>query len=94
MYSKLDIIKTVYIKTQVIGNGVKNIIHDIINRDSMNENEYHVLTEHEKHLIRTILHMLDKSHLLSNADEQFNNKFQILLGEYNASNNSKYYEIN
>ena len=77
------------VKTQVIGNGVKNIIHDITNNDNMNEKDYHVLTEHEKHLIRTILHMLDKSHLLSNADEQFNNKFQILLGEYNASNNSE-----
>ena len=77
------------VKTQVIGNGVKNIIHDITNNDNMNENDYHVLTEHEKHLIRTILNMLEKSHLLSNADEQFNNKFQILLGEYNASNNSE-----
>ena len=77
------------VKTQVIGNGVKNIIHDITNNDNMNENDYHVLTEHEKHLIRTILNMLEKSHLLSNADEQFNNKFQILLGEYNAGNNSE-----
>ena len=77
------------VKTQVIGNGVKNIIHDITNNDNMNEKDYHVLTEHEKHLIRTILNMLEKSHLLSNADEQFNNKFQILLGEYNAANNSE-----
>ena len=77
------------VKTQVIGNGVKNIIHDIMSNDNMNEKDYHVLTEHEKHLIRTILNMLEKSHLLSNADEQFNNKFQILLGEYNASNNSE-----
>ena len=73
------------VKTQVIGNGVKNIIHDITNNDNMN----HVLTEHEKHLIRTILNMLEKSHLLSNAEEQFNNKFQILLAEYNAGNNSE-----
>ena len=33
--------------------------------------------------------MLEKSHLLPNADEQFNHKFQILLGEYNAGNNSE-----
>ena len=77
------------VKTQVIGNGVKNIISDIMNNDNMNEKDYHVLTEHEKHLIRTILNMLEKSHLLSNADEQFNNKFQILLSEYNAGNNSE-----
>jgi hypothetical protein len=33
--------------------------------------------------------MLDKSHLLSNADEEFNERFQILLSEYNAENNSE-----
>ena len=77
------------VKTQVIGHGVKNIIHSIINDDTMNEKEYHVLTEQEKHLIRTILNMLDKSHLLSNADEEFNERFQILLSEYNAGNNSE-----
>ena len=77
------------VKSQVIGNGVKQIIHNILNNDSLNEKDYHVLTEHEKHLIRSILNMLEKSHLLSNADEQFNDKFQILLGEYNAGNNSE-----
>lgn len=77
------------VKTQVIGHGVKNIIHSIINNDDMNQKEYHVLTEQEKHLIRTILNMLDKSHLLSNADEEFNERFQILLSEYNAGNNSE-----
>ncbi len=77
------------VKSQVIGNGVKQIIHNILNNDSLNEKDYHVLTEHEKHLIRTILNMLEKSHLLSNADEQFNTKFQILLGQYNAGNNSE-----
>ena len=77
------------VKSQVIGNGVKQIIHNILNNDSLNEKDYHVLTEHEKHLIRTILNMLEKSHLLSNADEQFNNKFQILLGQWNAGNNSE-----
>jgi hypothetical protein len=77
------------VKTQVIGNGVKNIIHSIINNDDMNQKDYHVLTQQEKHLIRTILNMLDKSHLLSNADEEFNERFQILLSEYNAGNNSE-----
>jgi hypothetical protein len=77
------------VKTQVIGHGVKNIIHSIINNDDMDQNDYHVLTEQEKHLIRTILNMLDKSHLLSNADEAFNERFQILLSEYNAGNNSE-----
>jgi len=73
----------------VIGNGVKNIIHNIIHDDNMNQKEYHVLTEHEKHLIRTILNMLKKPHLLSDADGQFNDQFQILLGEWNAGNNSE-----
>ena len=77
------------VKTQVIGNGVKNIIHNIINDNNMNQNDYHVLTQQEKHLIRTILNMLDKNHLVSNADEEFNERFQILLSEYNAGNNSE-----
>ena len=33
--------------------------------------------------------MLDKSHLLGSADQQFNDQFQILIGEYNAGNNSE-----
>ena len=77
------------VKTQVVGNGVKNILQKVVNNASMDQKEYHVLTEPEKHLIRTILNMLDKSHLLSNADQQFNDQFQILIGEYNAGNNSE-----
>ncbi len=77
------------IKTQIIGSGVKNIINNIINDDKMDEKEYHTLSQNEQHLIRTILHMLEKSHLIKNKDEEFNEKFQILLGEYNAGNNSE-----
>ena len=77
------------IKTQIVGNGVRNIISNIINDDTMNEKEYHELTENEKHLIRTILNMLEKSHLIKNKDQEFNEKFQILLGSYNAGNNSE-----
>jgi hypothetical protein len=33
--------------------------------------------------------MLQKSHLIKNKDEEFNEKFQILLGSYNAGNNSE-----
>jgi hypothetical protein len=77
------------IKTQIIGSGVKNIISNIIDNDTMDEKEYHELTENEKHLIRTILNMLEKSHLIKNKDEEFNEKFQILLGSYNAGNNSE-----
>ena len=77
------------IKTQIIGSGVKNIINKIINNHNMDQTEYDDLTENEKHLIRTILNMLEKSHLLSKKDEEFNEKFQILLGSYNAGNNSE-----
>jgi len=76
------------IKTQIIGDGVKKIINNVIN-DNMNQTEYDDLTENEKHLIRTILNMLEKSHLIKNQDEEFNEKFQILLGSYNAGNNSE-----
>jgi hypothetical protein len=33
--------------------------------------------------------MLEKSHLISNKDEEFQEKFQILLAEYNSGNNSE-----
>jgi hypothetical protein len=69
------------VKTQIVGNGV--------NDDTMDEKEYHNLTENEKHLIRTILNMLEKSHLIKNKDQEINEKFQILLGSYNAGNNSE-----
>ena len=55
----------------------------------MNEKEYDDLTDNERHLIRTILNMLEKSHLIKNQDQEFNEKFQILLGSYNAGNNSE-----
>jgi hypothetical protein len=55
----------------------------------MDQTEYDDLTENEKHLIRTILNMLEKSHLIKNKDEKFNERFQILLGSYNAGNNSE-----
>jgi hypothetical protein len=77
------------IKTQIVGNGVKNILNNIIDNDNMDEKEYHNLTDNERHLIRTILNMLEKSHLIKNQDEEFNTQFQILLGSYNAGNNSE-----
>jgi len=33
--------------------------------------------------------MLEKPHLIKNKDQEFNEKFQILLGSYNAGNNSE-----
>ena len=77
------------VKTQVVGHGVKKILNQIIDHDTLNEKDYHILTENEKHLNRTILNMLEKSHLISNKDEEFQEKFQILLCEYNAGNNSE-----
>jgi len=77
------------VKTQIVGDGIKKIIQNIINDDTLNEKEYHELTENEKKLIRTILKMLEKSHLIKNKDQEFNEKFQILLGSYNAGNNSE-----
>ena len=43
------------IKTQIVGHGVKKILNQIIDHDTMDEKEYHELTENEKHLIRTTL---------------------------------------
>ena len=55
----------------------------------MDEKEYHTLTDFERNLIRTILNMLEKSHLIKNQDQEFNERFQILLGSYNSGNNSE-----
>ena len=77
------------VKSQVIGHGVKKILNQIIDHDYIDTSDYHQITEHEQHLIRTILHMLDRSHLIGSANDQFNDKFQILLGSYNAGNNSE-----
>ena len=35
------------VKTQVVGNGVKNILQKVVNNASMDQKEYHVLTEPE-----------------------------------------------
>jgi hypothetical protein len=77
------------IKTQIIGSGVKSILNQIIDHDKMDQTEYDDLTDNERHLIRTILNMLEKSHLIKNQDQDFHERFQILLGSYNAGNNSE-----
>ena len=77
------------VKSQVIGHGVKKLLNQIIDHDYIDTSDYHQITEHEQHLIRTILHMLDRSHLIGSNNDQFNDKFQILLGSYNAGNNSE-----
>ncbi len=73
----------------MVGHGVKSILNQVIDHDTMDEKEYHTLTDNEKHLIRTILNMLEKSHLIKNKNEEFNEKFLILLGSYNSGNNSE-----
>jgi translation elongation factor EF-1beta len=81
------------VKTQVIGHGVKKILNQIIDHDDMNQNDYHVLSDQERHLIRTILHMLDKSHLLSNADESLMSDFKFYFLNTMQGTTVKYYEI-
>jgi hypothetical protein len=77
------------VKSQVIGHGVKKILNQIIDHDYIDTSNYHQITEDEQHLIRTILHKLDSNHLIGSANDQFNDKYQILLGSYNAGNNSE-----
>ena len=67
---------------------MKKILNQIKDHDYIVTSDYHQITEHGKHLIRTILHMLDRSHLIGSANDQFNDKFQTLLGSYDAGNNS------
>ena len=56
-----------FIDTHKLNNNILEVLynknrHNIINDNNMNQKDYHVITEQEKHLIRTILNMLDKSH--------------------------------
>jgi hypothetical protein len=78
------------VKDQIIGHGLKSMIQDIIYNDKLKEDHYHKLTPQEQNTINKILYMLDKTHFISNTQQQFNNKFQILLGEWQAGNNSEF----
>ena len=78
------------VKDQIIGHGLKSMIQDIVYNDKLKEDHYHKLTPQEQNTINKILYMLDKTHFISNTQEQFNNKFQILLGEWQAGNNSEF----
>jgi len=78
------------IKDQIVGHGLKSMIQDIVYNDKLKEDHYHKLTPQEQNTINKILYMLEKTHLISNTQQQFNNKFQILLGEWQAGNNSEF----
>lgn len=77
------------LKSQIIGNGVKKIVKDISTSGTIDTDDYHKLQHHEKHLVRHVMNMVDKGHLLNDDDEEFNNQFQVLLGEKAAGNNSE-----
>ena len=76
------------VKSQVIGNGLKSMLKDVIYNDRLDESQYPKLTPYEQNLISTILHMIDKKYLISDTNGQFQERFQIILGEWSAENNS------
>ena len=76
------------VKSQVIGHGLKSMLKDVIFNDKLDESQYPVLTPYEQNLISTILNMIDKKHLLGDTNGQFQERFQIILGEWSAGNNS------
>jgi hypothetical protein len=76
------------IKSQVIGNGIKGMLQDVIFNGKLDESQYPVLTPYEQNLISTILNMIGKRDLLGDTNGQFQERFQIILGEWGAGNNS------
>ena len=76
------------VKSQVIGHGLKTMLQDVIFNDKLDESKYPVLTQYEQNLISIILNMIDKKHLLGDTNGQFQERFQIILGEWSAGNNS------
>ena len=76
------------VKSQVIGHGLQTMIKDVIYNDKLDESQYPILTPYEQNLISTILNMIDKKHLLGDTNGQFQERFQIILGEWSAGNNS------
>lgn len=76
------------IKPLMVGDGVKKIMIDYQSSGKLNNHEYQKLDDREKDIIKRVFHMLDKDHLLGNEDDNFNKRFEVLLGEIRAGNNS------
>ena len=64
------------------------MLQDVIFNDKLDESQYPVSSGYEQNLISTILHMIDKKHLLGDTNGQFQERFQIILGEWSSGNNS------
>jgi hypothetical protein len=76
------------VKSQIIGQGLKHVLQNILYNDKLDESQYPVLTPYEQNLISTILNMIDKKHLLGDTNGQFQERFQIILAEWSSGNNS------
>jgi hypothetical protein len=76
------------IKSQYVGGAVKKIVKDI-SIGTLDTTDYHKLSSQEKHLVRQLLHMFDKGDLLKDDDNAFEKEFQVLMGSWNAGNNSE-----
>ena len=76
------------IKSQYVGGAVKKIVKDI-SIGTLDTTDYHKLSGQEKHLVRQLLHMFDKGDLLKDDDNAFEKEFQVLMGSWNAGNNSE-----
>ena len=64
------------------------MLQDVIFNNKLDESQYPILTPYEQNLISTILNMIGKRDLLGDTNGQFQERFQIILGEWGAGNNS------
>jgi len=77
------------LKSQYVGHGVKKIISDVTKIGTLDTRDYKKLGSQEKHLIRSFLNMIQKGDLIKEDGQDFNEEFQVLMGSYNAGNNSE-----
>ncbi len=68
---------------------VRDILLDIIEKNTLNKDSYNSLTDRDKYVINKFLEKIDRTDLMVNANDAFSERFKILLGEYNAGNNSQ-----
>ena len=76
------------VKVQHVSNDVKSIIEDVIN-DRYDKRLYEKLNTTEKRLMKRVVQVFNLDiDLNSKEDEDYQQNFEILLGEMNAGNNS------
>ena len=75
------------IKSQKITPLVRNIIRDMSIKNALDTTQFLQATQHEQNLIRNVAKLFDVD-IDVEEDDSFDNEFNILIGEYEAGNDS------